>query len=264
MLPETSRAVDNQLEAAFAPVYDAIEPFVARLHGDTALDLTLPSRTESVIRTELIGGLEERLNHAQDSVGRVMQTEMHAELAERLVELEDWFDREVGWLPAGLRAGYGRFMLKPIHEEAHERLDVTVNPSALREKMRGVERSVTVGLASVVLNQLTSTASTEMPAPEVANAAPERWVPRAALRTGVASAIRFGGRWAFRFLPGTAIAANAVWVASLLREWLSREPSRSEALARDLRRLVDDEKDRSKAAMLRAVNQVRESFGPSP
>ena len=98
-----------------------------------------------MIRTELIGGLEERLNHAQDSVGRVMQTEMRAELADRLAELEDWFDREVGWLPAGLRAGYRRFMLKPIHEEADGRLDMTVNSSALREKMRGVERSVTVG-----------------------------------------------------------------------------------------------------------------------
>ena len=195
-----------------------------------------------------------------------MQTEMRAELAERLVRLDDWFDREVGWLPAGLRAGYRRFMLKPIHEEAHERLDVTVNPSELREKMRGVERSVTVGLASAVLNQLTSTALTAMPAPEVANAAPESWVPRAALRvtTGVVSAIRFGGRWAFRLFPGTAIAANTVWVASMVREWLSREPSRSEALVQDLRTLVDGEKDRTKAAMLRAVNQIRESFGPSP
>ena len=64
MLPETSRAVDNQLEAAFAPVYAAIEPFVALLDGDTALDLTLPARTERVIRRELIGGLEERFNHA--------------------------------------------------------------------------------------------------------------------------------------------------------------------------------------------------------
>ena len=122
MLPETSKAVDDQLEAAFGPVSMAIEPFVARMYEDTAPGLTLSSRMQSAIESELIGGLERRLILAQDSVGRVMQTEMRTELEERLLELEGWFDREVGWLPAGPRARYRRTMLKPIREEARNRL----------------------------------------------------------------------------------------------------------------------------------------------
>ena len=164
-LPETSKAVDDQLEAAFAEVYKAIGPFVARIDGDTAPGLTLSSRMQSTIESRLVGGLERRLSRAQDSVGRVMRTEIRSELEERLLELEDWFDCEVGWLPVRPRAGYRRIMLKPIREEARDRLALTVNPSALREKMNGVERSVVVRLTSAVSNRLAA-AAFDTPAPE--------------------------------------------------------------------------------------------------
>ena len=261
MLPETSQAVDDQLEAAFAPVYTAIEPFVARIDKDTAPGLTLSSRLQRAIESGLVGGLEQRLSRARNSVGRVMQTEMRAELEARFVELEDWFDREVGWLPARPRAGYKRIMLKPIREDAKERLALTVNPNALREEMDGVEGSVAVQLASAVTNQL-ALAALDSPTPEPGNPTPERAVPRPAWGAvaGVTrSAIRFvygAVRWVGRLLPGTAIAANAVWVVSELNEW-NEERRRREALARDLRTLVDDEKHRTKAAMLRAVDQVK-------
>ena len=261
MLPETSKAVDDQLEAAFAPVYTAIEPFVAQIDGDTNPGLALSPRIQSAIESGLVGGLGQRLSFARDSVGRVMQTEMRAELEERFVELENWFDREVGWLPARLRTGYTRIMLNPIREEARDRLALTVNPNAFREEMGGVERSVAVRLASTVTNQLAS-AAFDTPAPEPGNAAPERRVPRTAwgAALGVArSAMRFvfgAGRWVGRFLPGTAIAANAIWAVSEFREW-REEVRMREVLVRDLKTLVDNEKHRTKAAMLRAVNQVK-------
>ena len=181
ILPETSNAVDDQLEAAFAPVYTSIEPFVARIDRDTAPRLTSSSGMQSAIESGLVGGLERRLSLAQDSIGRVMQTEMRAELEERFVELEDWFDREVGWLPARPRAGYRRIMLKPICDDARELLALTVNPNALREEMRGVGRLVVVRLTTGVTNQLAS-AAFDSPAQELGNAAPERVVPRTAWR----------------------------------------------------------------------------------
>ncbi len=261
VLPEASTAVDDQLEAAFAPVYSAIEAFAARMGGEAASGLTLPSRMRSAIDSGMLGGLEQRLSLARDSVGRVMQTEMRAELEERFVELEDWFDREVGWLPAWPRAGYSRIMLRPIREKARDRLALTVNPSALREKMNGVERSVAMRLASALTNQLAS-AAVDTPAPDPGNAAPNRGVPRIAWGAVVGAArstMRFASgavRWVGRFFPATAIASNAIWAVSKLKEWHEERTSRK-TLVRDLRTLVDDEKHRTKAEMLRAVDQVK-------
>ena len=64
-------------------------------------------------------------------------------------------------------------------------------------------------------------------------------------------------RWVGRFFPGTAIPANAIWVVSELKEWREEGKRRNEALVRDLRTLVDNERHRTKAAMLQAVGRVQ-------
>ena len=101
-LPETSRAIDERVEDAFAPVYAGI-PALLDWHYSffgqyTELVLVLVGRLEEEIESRLFGGLEEGIRVAGEDVGRVMQEEM-------LTELERWFDRDVAALPPGAKNG---------------------------------------------------------------------------------------------------------------------------------------------------------------
>ena len=104
-LPETRRAIDEQVEDAFAPVYAAI-PSLLDWHYSPRGRITKPilivfGKLEERIESRLLGGLEERIGVAVNSVGRVMQEE-------GLNKFERWYDREVTSLPLGVGRVYKR------------------------------------------------------------------------------------------------------------------------------------------------------------
>ena len=78
-LPETRRAIDERVEDAFAPVYARIPALLDWHYSPRGRIqesfLILSGRLESSIGSRLLGGLEERIDVALESVGRVMQEE---------------------------------------------------------------------------------------------------------------------------------------------------------------------------------------------
>lgn len=223
-LPEEARRlIDKGVEDAFAPVYDRIPEFLDwhySFFGQyTELGLMLVGRLEGEIESRLLGGLEGRISATGEDVGRVMQEEM-------LVELERWFDRDVASLPPGPRAAYER-MLGPVLEDAKRRFTVSIGPTAVGAAMAGVGTSV--GVRALVTGLA------------------ERLVGGAAVRSGVSALGR---------AVGLIVAAGvAVGVDIALREL--DEMLHREELERELTALVDEQKERVRAALLGAVDDVK-------
>ena len=91
-LPQTRRAIDETGEEVFAHVYAAI-PALLDWHYSFRGRLTEPflavsGRMGKRIESQLLEGLQERIEVVRDSVGSVLQDE-------GLTELELWLDREV-------------------------------------------------------------------------------------------------------------------------------------------------------------------------
>ena len=222
-LPETSRAIDERVEDAFAPVYAGI-PALLDWHYSffgqyTELVLVLVGRLEEEIESRLFGGLEEGIRVAGEDVGRVMQEEV-------LTELERWFDRDVAALPPGLRTGYER-MLEPLLEDAKSRFAISVGPTALGAAMAGVGTSVAV-------KALTT---------------------RLAEQLGAGAAIRVVGGTLGRSAGLVVAAAAGVAVDIAVRKL--DELRNREGLEQALTALVDEEKKKVKATLSSAVEDVK-------
>ncbi len=222
-LPGTSRAVDEGIEEAFAPVYAGI-PALLDWHYSfggqfTELFLAVFGGLEEEVESRLLAGLEERIGVAGEDVGGVMQEEM-------LTELERWFGREVASLPPGLRTRYER-MLEPILGDATRRFAVSVGPLALGAALAGMGTSVAV---TALANQFAGKM----------------------LSLGVVSA---AGR-ALRPFSGVAGGiAGGLLLDAALREL--DEAFNREVLEQALTALVDEEKRKVKSAMSRAVDDVK-------
>lgn len=220
---EAGRLIDKGVEDAFAPVYDRIPEFLDwhySFFGQyTELGLMLVGRLEGGIESRLLGGLEERISAAGEDVGRVMQEEM-------LAELERWFDRDVASLPPGLRTAYER-LLDPVLEDARRRFTVSIGPTAVGAAMAGVGTSVG--------------------ARALATGFAERLAGGAAVRSGVSV---LGRAAAFIVAAGAAVGIDIA--LRELDEMLHREE-----LERELTALVDEQKERVRAALEGAVDDVK-------
>ena len=222
-LQETRQAIDGGIEGAFAPVYAAI-PSLLDWHysfiGQYAeLGLALTGRLEEEIESRLFGDLEVGISLAVDDVGRVMQEEM-------LSEIERWFGREVGAVHPGLGGGLGR-ALETLLEDAKRHFAVAVGPTAVGAAMAGVRtsagvRTLTRGLA-------------------------EKLAGGAALRAAGPLMGRAAG-----FIVAAAAGVGLDIALRKLDELLNRDE-----LEQALTALVDEEKERVKAALAGAVEEVK-------
>ena len=222
-LPETHRAIDAGVEEAFAPVYAAI-PSLLDWHysfiGQYAeLGLALTGRLEGEIESRLFGELEEGIGLVADDVGRVMQEEV-------LAEIERWFGREAAVLPPWLSRGRGR-ALETLLEDARRHFVVSVGPTAVGAAMAGVRTSVGVkALTTRLAERLAGGAAVRAAGPVLGRAA--GFIVAAAAGVGIDIALR------------------------KLDELLNRDE-----LEESLTALVDEEKEKVKAVLAGAVEEVK-------
>ena len=222
-LQETRQAIDGGIEAAFAPVYAAI-PSLLDWHysfiGQYAeLGLALTGRLEEEIESRLFGELEEGISLAVADVGRVMKEEV-------LTEIERWFGSEVAALPSGLRGGPGR-ALETLLEDARRHFVVAVGPTAVGAAMAGARTSVGVKtLTRGLAEKLAGGAALRVAGPLMGRAA--GFIVAAAAGVGIDIALR------------------------KLDELVNRDE-----LEQALNALVDEEKERVKAALESAVDEVK-------
>ena len=222
-LPETRQAIDAGVEEAFAPVYAAIPPLLdwhySFIGQYAELGLALTGRLEGEIESRLFGELEEGIGLAVDDVGRVMQEEV-------LTEIERWFGREVAALPPGLRGRPGR-ALETLLEDARRHFVVSVGPTAVGAAMAGVRTSVGVkALTTRLAERLAGGAALRAAGPVLGRAA--GFIVAAAAGVGIDIALR------------------------KLDELLNRDE-----LEEALTAMVDEEKERVKAALVVAVEEVK-------
>ena len=220
---ETRQTIIEQVDDAFEPVYAAIPEFLdwhySFLGQYTELGLVLLGRLEGEIESRLFGGLEEGIGAASEDVGRVMQEEM-------LKELDHWFDRDVASIPSGLRAGYGR-MVEPMLADAKRRFTLSVGPTALGSAMAGVGTSVAVrALATKLAERLASGA-----------------------------ALRATGSLVGRSAALVVAAAAGVAIDFALRR--IDEARNRDKLEQALIEIVDEEKEKVKAALTNAASEVK-------
>ena len=222
-LPETRQAIDAGVEEAFAPVYAAIPPLLdwhySFIGQYAELGLALTGRLEGEIESRLFGELEEGIGLAVDDVGRVMQEEV-------LTEIERWFGREVAALPPGLRGGVGR-ALETLLEDARRHFVVAIGPMAVGAALSGVRTSVGV-------KALTT---------------------RLAERLAGGAALRAAGPLLGRTVGFIVAAAAGVGIDIALRK-LDELLNRDE-LEEALTAMVDEEKERVKAVLAGAVEEVK-------
>ena len=235
-LPETRQAIDAGVEAAFAPVYAAI-PSLLDWHysfiGQYAeLGLALTGRLEEEIESRLFGELEEGTSLAVADVGRVMQEEV-------LTEIERWFGREMAALPSGqgapgraletLPSGQGApgRALETLLEDARRHFVVSVGPTAVGAAMAGVRTSAGVKILTRGLA--------------------EKLAGGAALRAAGPIMGRAAG-----FIVAAAAGVGIDIALRKLDELLNRDE-----LEQALTALVDEEKERVKAALESAVDEVK-------
>ena len=222
-LLETHRAIDEGIEGAFAPVYAAI-PLLLDWHysflGQYAeLGLALTGRLEGEIESRLFGELEDGISLAVDDVGRVMQEEV-------LTEIERWFGREVASVRLGLGGGSGR-ALETLVDDARRHFVMSVGPTAVGAAMAGVRTSVGVRtLTRGLADKLAGGAAVRAAGPALGRAA--GFIVAAAAGVGIDIALR------------------------KLDELLNRDE-----LEQALTALVDEEKERMKAALAGAVEEVK-------
>ena len=221
-LPETRHAIAG-VEEAFAPVYAAI-PSLLDWHysfiGQYAeLGLALTGGLEEEIESRLFGELEEGISLVADDVGRVMQEEV-------LTEIERWFGREAAVLPPWLGRGRGR-ALETLLEDARRHFVVSVGPTAVGAAMAGVRTSVGVkALTTRLAERLAGGAAVRAAGPVLGRAA--GFIVAAAAGVGIDIALR------------------------KLDELLNRDE-----LEESLTALVDEEKEKVKAVLSSAVDEVK-------
>ena len=222
-LPETGQAIDEGVEEVFAPVYAAIPPLLdwhySFIGQYAELGLALTGRLEGEIEARLFGELEDGMRLVVADVGRVMEEEV-------LAEIERWFGREVAALPPGLR-GRGARALETLLEDARHHFVVAIGPTAVGAAMAGVRTSVGV---KTVTRQLA-----------------EKLAGGAALRAAGPLMGRAAG-----FIVAAAAGVGIDIALRKLDELLNRDE-----LEQALTMLVDEEKERVKAALKSAVDEVK-------
>ena len=222
-LPETRQTINIGVDEAFAPVYAAI-PSLLDWHysfiGQYAeLGLALTGRLEGEIESRLFGELEERISLTVADVGRVMQKEV-------LTGIQRFFGRDVEGLPPGLRGGGGRAM-EALLGDARRHFVVAIGPTAVAAATAGVGTSVGVTtLTRGLAEKLAGGVALRVVGPVLGRAA--GFIVAAAAGVGIDIALRE------------------------LDELLNRDE-----LEQALTALVDEEKERLKATLKSAVDELK-------
>ncbi|MDE0081755.1 MAG: hypothetical protein OXT72_03795 [Gammaproteobacteria bacterium] len=224
---ETFRAIDEGVEDVFAPVYEGIPGFLDWHYSffgqSTELaGLVLPGMLQERVESLLFAELEERIGDAVKGVSSVMQQEL-------LVELDQWFARDVGSVPPRVRPDYER-ILEPILADARSRFTVSIGPTALSAAMAGGATSLGVNaLATMLAGRLSS----------VLGGAAVRVAGSSIGSTAALSA-------------GIVAWLGVDFIARRVSEWLGRED-----LEQELTALVDAEKERFRADLTSRTEQVK-------
>ena len=146
-LRETNGAIENQIDRAFAPVYERIPAFLdwhySIVGQYTELGHAAGGALEEAIESRLFAELQEGIGTATEAVGQVMQEEMRT-------EIENWVRRESQTVPAGLTTIYER-MLDVTVADTVERFTVSAVPSAVVAVGAGAGSTVAVAVLAKAL-----------------------------------------------------------------------------------------------------------------
>ena len=246
-LRQTERAIQDGIDAAFAPVYTGISEFLdwhySVIGQYVELGQAAFGKLEEEFSVRLFAGLQQRIANASADVDQTMREEMRA-------LVEQWVRDQGQMLPTeALRTAYER-MLGATIADTVQRFTVSAPPSAVVAVGAGAAgTAATAAVAKGLAKKLT--ASTAL-----------KTVGKAVFRAGSPLGAAAAGAAAGAFLgpAGAAvgvIAGAAAWLALdgavvNIDEHLNRS-----AFARELIELVDESKAQVKSALSAAVDEAK-------
>ena len=246
-LPQTNRAIREQIDEAFTPVYERIPAFLdwhySIVGQYTELGHAALGALEEAIESRLFAELQERIGTATEAVGRVMQEEMRA-------EIENWVRREAQTVPPGLTTTYER-MLEVTVADTVERFTVSAVPSAVAAIVAGAGSTVTVAVLAKALAKKIM-ASTALKT--VGKVTGKWWVRSGGATGGAAVGSLLGPIGA---VIGGVAGGVAAWLALDGAVVNIDERLHREGLERELIELVDEQKARVRSATSTAVDEVK-------
>ena len=246
-LRETEGAIQDGINAAFAPVYTGIPSFLdwhySVIGQYVELGLAAFGELEEEFSVRLFPELQERIANASADVDQTMRKEMRA-------LIEQWVRDQGQMLPTeALRTAYER-MLGATMADTVQRFTVSAPPSAVVAVGAGAAgTAATAAVAKGLAKKLTASTAVKT-------------VGKAVLRTGSPLGAAAAGAAAGAFLgpAGAAvgvIAGAAAWLALdgaivNIDEHLNRS-----AFERELIALVDESKAQVKTALSAAVDRTK-------
>ena len=253
-LRETNGAIEDQIDRAFAPVYERIPAFLdwhySIVGQYTELGHAAGGALEEAIESRLFAELQEGIGTATEAVGQVMQEEMRT-------EIENWVRRESQTVPAGLTTIYER-MLDVTVADTVERFTVSAVPSAVVAVGAGAGSTVAVAvLAKALAKKIMASAALKT----VGKAAGGIWGRVGGAAGGAAIGSFLGPVGA---VVGGVTGGVAAWLALDGAVVNIDERLHREDLERELTELVDEQKVTVKSAISIAVDEGKlEALGES-
>ena len=246
-LPQTSAAIEAQIDKAFAPVYEQIPAFLdwhySIVGQYTELGQAALGALEEAIESRLFGELSERIDTATEAVGRVLQDEVRT-------EIEDWIRRESQTVPPGLTTTY-EHMLEVTVADTVERFTVSAAPTALVAVGAGAGSTVAVAvLAKALAKKLMAAAAVK----SVGKLGGGFWARLGGAAGGAAIGSALGPVGA---VVGGVAGGAAAWLAIDGAVVNIDERLHRGDLERELIELVDEHKARVKSATSTAVEEVK-------
>ena len=244
-LPQTNLAIGEQVDEAFAPVYERIPAFLdwhySIVGQYTELGQAALGVLEEEIESRLFAELQERIGSATEAVAGVMQEEMRT-------EIENWVRRESQTVPAGLTTVYER-MLDVTVADTVERFTVSAVPSAVVAVGAGAGSTVAVAvLAKALAKKIMASAVLKT----VGKAAGGIWGRVGGAAGGAAIGSFLGPVGA---VVGGVTGGVAAWLALDGAVVNIDERLHREDLERELTELVDEQKATVKSAISIAVDE---------
>ena len=247
-LRQTEGAIQDGIDAAFAPIYGGIPAFLdwhySVIGQYVELGQAAFGRLQEEFSARLFAGLQERIVNASVDVDRAMRNETR-EL------IEQWVRDEEQTLPTeALRTTYQR-MLDATILDTVQRFTVSAVPSGVVAVGAGAAGTAgATALAKGLTKKLTASTAVKT----VGKAVPKIWGPLGAAAAGAAAGGVLGPAGA---AIGGVIAGAAAWLALdsafvNIDEHLNRS-----AFERDLIGLVDESKAQIKTALSAAVDEAK-------
>ena len=246
-LQQTEGAIQRGIEAAFAPIYEGIPPFLdwhySIIGQYVELGQAAFGRLQEELAARLFAGLEWRIADASADVDRVMRDEMRE-------SVELWMRNEAQTLPTeALRTTYQR-MLDATVPATIQRFTVSAVPSGIVAAGAG---SAGTAAAATVAKGLAKKLTASTFVKTVGKAVAKVGSPLGAAAAGAAAGAILGPAGAAIGVLAGATAWLALDSAFVnVDEHLNRS-----ALERDLIGLVDESKEQVKTALSAAVDEAK-------